>query len=308
MNRTNVIDTYHRVLLTVLFLGAVSLYWTVVPKMAMDWWNDPNFSHGLIVPVFSAYLIWEKRNDLKPFSCRDSAFSGLLILFAGAVLLVIGKAGGEYFTMRLSLVLVIGGLFRVVFGKDGFRRCLFPLGFLLFMIPIPYILYDGIAFPLKMVASWIGEHSLRSIGVPVFREGNIISLPTMVLEVADACSGIRSLFSLLAVASVAAYLGSRTIIVRTMVVISAVPIAVVTNSTRIVGTGVFIDLGYPQLAQGFFHTFSGWLIFLGGFALILATTLVGSHLESRLRAEAKPAFTVYAGRKIPLQRENDIES
>ena len=269
MNRTGVIDTYHRVFLSVLFLGAVSLYWTVVPKMARDWWNDPNFSHGFLVPIFSAYLIWERRNDLRPFSERASSFTGLFFLFVGALMLIVGKAGGEYFTMRSSLVLVIGGVFRIVFGKDGFQKCFFPLAFLLFMVPIPYILYDAIAFPLKMIASWLGEHSLTGIGIPVFREGNIIVLPNLQLEVADACSGIRSLMSLMALSTAIAYFFGLGIRRGAFLFLSAIPVSVCTNSLRILLTGILSFKYGQKAAEGFFHEFSGWAVFLAGAAVIL---------------------------------------
>jgi exosortase len=184
-------------------------------------------------------------------------------------MLIVGKAGGEFFMMRSSLVLLIAGLFQIVFGNAGFRRCLFPLGFLFFMVPIPYILYDAIAFPLKMIASWIGEHSLTGIGIPVFREGNIIVLPNLQLEVADACSGIRSLMSLMALATAAAYFLGLGMGRGAALFISAIPISVCTNSLRIVLTGILSYKFGQKAAEGFFHEFSGWVVFLAGAALIL---------------------------------------
>ncbi|MHB8773317.1 MAG: exosortase A [Syntrophales bacterium] len=279
---TKVIDPSYWVLMGLLGIGTITLYLTVVPGMVADWWNDPNFSHGFLVPVFSAYLIWERRESLELFPERETSTVGVFFVIAAMAMIVVGKAGGEYFTMRSSLVVLILGLSRIVLGREGFRKCLFPLTFLLFMVPIPYILYDAIAFPLKMIASWFGEYSLTLIGVPVFREGNIIYLPNIQLEVADACSGIRSLMSLMALASVVAYFMSTRAIRGTVLVASAVPISVVTNSMRILLTGILSYRFGQKAAEGFFHEFSGWVIFIVGAALI-----TGLGLLLRPRKETK---------------------
>jgi len=271
-------------LLPLALLIAATLYWTVVPKLVNDWWNDPNFSHGFLVPLFSAWLIWERRAELRAFDSKRTLLPGILLLLVGVAMLVVGKAGGEYFTMRSSLVFVTGGLFWIVFGGEGFRLCLFPIGFLFFMVPIPYILYDAIAFPLKMIASWFGEHSLTLVGVPVFREGNIMVLPNLQLEVADACSGIRSLMSLMALATAAAYFMSLGAARGGVLFLSAIPISIVTNSLRIFVTGVLSYKYGQQAAEGFFHEFSGWVVFLAGAFLI-----VGAGLLLRKREEKSPS-------------------
>lgn len=268
MGDTHSFHRQEKFLLPLTLLFAVTLYWTVLPKLVQDWWNDPNFSHGFLVPFFSAWLIWERRVQLRAFTSGRTLFPGILLVLAGVGMLVVGKAGGEYFTMRSSLVFVTGGLFWIVFGGEGFRFCLFPLAFLCFMIPIPYILYDAIAFPLKMIASWLGEHTLTLVGVPVFREGNIISLPNLQLEVADVCSGIRSLMSLMALATVAAYFATLGAARGGVLVLSAIPISIGTNSLRIFVTGVLSYKYGQRAAEGFFHEFSGWVVFLAGVFLI----------------------------------------
>jgi exosortase len=255
-------------LLSFSMLFATTLYWTVLPKLVHDWWYDPNFSHGFLVPFFSAWLIWERRVELRAFASRGTLLPGNILVLIGVAMLVVGKAGGEYFTMRSSLVFVTGGLFWIVFGGEGFRLCLFPLMFLFFMVPIPYILYDAIAFPLKMIASWFGEHTLTLVGVPVFREGNIMVLPNLQLEVADACSGIRSLISLMALATAAAYFMTLGGARGGVLFLSAIPISIATNSMRIFVTGVLSYKFGQKAAEGFFHEFSGWVVFLAGAFLI----------------------------------------
>lgn len=279
MARGNAVDMTNRFLLSMLFVGIVLLYWTVVPRMAREWWNDPNYSHGLLVPVFSAYLLWEKRNLLAPFRDTRSSLPGVLIVLLGTVLLILGKAGGEFFTMRSSLIFVMAGLFRIVFGADGFRKCLFPIGFLFFMVPIPYILYDAAAFPLKMIASWIGEHALAAIAVPVLREGNLIHLPNFQMEVADACSGIRSLMSLFAMSAAASHVLGLNIFKGIILFVSAVPVSLGTNSLRIVVTGFLANRYGRDAAEGFFHDFSGWLIFLSGAFLVFLLGLLLARIR-----------------------------
>jgi exosortase len=265
---TQPLPQQEKFLLPLVLLLAATLYWTVLPKLVHDWWDDPNFSHGFLVPLFSAWLIWERRAELRAFASKRTLLPGIFLVLVGVAMLVVGKAGGEYFTMRSSLVFVTGGLFWIIFGGEGFRLCLFPMAFLFFMVPIPYILYDAIAFPLKMIASWFGEHSLTLIGVPVFREGNIIVLPNLQLEVADACSGIRSLMSLMALATAAAYFMSLGAVKGGVLFLSAIPISIATNSLRIFVTGVLSYRFGQKAAEGFFHEFSGWVVFLAGAFLI----------------------------------------
>lgn len=267
-------------LLPLALLFVATLYWTVVPKLVHDWWDDPNFSHGFLVPLFSAWLIWERRAELRAFASKRTLLPGIFLVLLGVAMLIVGKAGGEYFTMRSSLVFVTGGLFWIVFGGEGFRLCLFPLAFLFFMVPIPYILYDAIAFPLKMIASWFGEHSLNFVGVPVFREGNIMFLPNIQLEVADACSGIRSLMSLMALAAAMAYFMTLGITRRGVLFLSAVPVSIATNSLRIFVTGILSYKFGQKAAEGFFHEFSGWIVFLSGGVALLLTSLALRNKKS----------------------------
>jgi len=255
---------------------AGGMYWTVVPPLVRQWLEDPNFSHGLLVPLLSAWLVWQRRQELTAFPYGESAWFGVALVLVGIALLVVGKAAGEYFTMRVSIPFVASGLFRIVFGREGFRRCLFPLAFLVFMVPIPYIAYDSVAFPLKLLASRVGEVSLGWFGVPVFREGNIINLPNLQLEVMEACSGIRSLASLAALSTVAAYLFSLGTVRGLVLVLCSVPVSVGTNTLRIFVTGVAAYRFGPQAAMGVFHEFSGWVLFLAGAALVLA---IGASLR-----------------------------
>ena len=237
------------------------LYFAVLSRLAAQWLNDPNFSHGFFVPAFALFVIWQKRAELARIPLQPT-WAGVVILLFGLVVLVIGVLGAELFLSRSSLLIVVAGLVVLFCGWPMFRAVLFPWAFLALMIPIPTILFNQITLPLQVLASKVASWSLPLLGVPVLREGNVIQLPEMALEVAEACSGIRSLLSLVTLAIIYGYLLTDSVRMRIALAIAAVPIAVAANSLRIVGTGLLVQYWDPDKAEGFFHTFSGWLIFL----------------------------------------------
>jgi exosortase len=237
------------------------LYSSILLHLVKQWWGDPNFSHGFFVPLFSLYVVWRNRERLRAIPSRPSAWGLPILVFALSVL-VLGVMGAELFLSRISLLFVIAGLVIFFFGWEMFRAVLFPWAFLILMIPIPTLLFSEITFPLQMLASKVAAFTLPLAGVPVLREGNVINLPAMPLEVAEACSGIRSLLSLTTLAIIYGYLMESRTWVRVVLAIAAVPIAVFANSFRIFGTGLLVQYWDPEKAQGFFHLFSGWLIFV----------------------------------------------
>src|SRR6266851_300272 len=237
------------------------LYYPILAHLVGQWWNDPNFSHGFFVPLFSAFVIWQERSRLTTLTLKPSWW-GLPFLGLGLCVLVVGQMGAELFLSRLSLLIVLGGLIVLFLGWNHLRALLFPLAFLVLMIPIPAIVFNQITFPLQLLASKVASTTLPWMGVPVLREGNVIVLPAMALEVAEACSGIRSLMSLTTLAVIYGYLMERKVGVRVLLAVASVPIAVAANSFRIVGTGLLVQYWDPEKAQGFFHEFSGWLIFV----------------------------------------------
>ena len=165
------------------------------------------------------------------------------------------------------LVLGAGGIV-FLFGWQYLRILAFPLAFPLLMVPIPAILFNQIAFPLQLLASRFGAGALQACSVPVLREGNVIVLANTTLEVAEACSGIRSLISLLTLGIVYGYFSDPRTWVRVLIALTTVPIAIVANGLRVAGTGIAAHYYGPAAAQGFFHTFSGWLVFVFAFALL----------------------------------------
>ncbi|MBW2186000.1 MAG: exosortase/archaeosortase family protein [Deltaproteobacteria bacterium] len=238
----------------------VLTYWSIVSGMVFDWNNDPNYSHGFLVPLISGYMIYQKWPELKKLTVEPSN-SGLLAVIGSLGLLILGFAGTEYFTMRVSLVFLLASIVIFWFGWVVFRALLFPLAFLLFMVPLPYIVYDAMAFPLKLLVAKFSVVSLKFMGIAVLREGNIIMFPQIVLEVADACSGLRSLMSLIALAVAYAAFSHTSHIKRIIIVLSAVPIAIATNMFRVIVTGVLAQYYGAAAAEGFFHEFAGITVF-----------------------------------------------
>jgi exosortase len=254
-------------LLFALLLIAV-LYRAVVPDMVQQWYEDPNYSHGFVVPFIAGYFIYEMRQELGETSV-EPWWPGFLLVACGILQLVVGWLATEYFTMRSSLVVALAGLVLLLFGKRLFRLMLLPLAYLLFMVPLPYILYDMVAFPLKIFVTKVSIGFLKLCGVVVLREGNVIQLPTTTLEVADACSGIRSLISLLALAVAYSFFIKITPMRRWVLVLAAIPIAVCANAVRVIGTGFLAQYWGARAAEGFFHEFAGLAVFVVAISLLV---------------------------------------
>ncbi len=257
------------------------LYYHIVPELISEWWTNPNFSHGFLVPLFSAFVVWHNRKKLLALPIEPT-WLGLVVVAGALGVLVVGQMGAEFFLSRTSLLLLIAGLVIYFLGWKHFRATLFPWAFLIFMIPIPVIIFNQLAFPLQFMAARVASDLLAAFGIPVLRDGNIIQLPTLSLEVAEACSGIRSLMSLGALAVIYGYFLENRNFPRVLLALSSIPIAVAANALRIMGTGL---LGYywnPDKAEGFFHEFSGWVIFVISLGLLLLVHGVLRWLMSRL--------------------------
>jgi exosortase len=245
------------------------LYYRILPRLVMEWWTDPNFSHGFLVPFFSGFVVWQNRKRLAALP-MEPAWSGLVVVAGALGILIVGVLGAEFFLSRSSLVFLIAGLVIYLLSWRHFRATLFPWAFLFFMIPIPVIIFNQVAFPLQFLAARLASSLLDLSGVPVLREGNIIQLPAMALEVAQACSGIRSLMSLGALAVIYGYFLETRNLPRILLALAAIPIAVVANGLRVMGTGLIAYYWNPDRAEGFFHTFSGWVIFVISLVLLFS--------------------------------------
>jgi exosortase len=247
--------------------GAV--YGQVLVRLAYDWWHDDNYSHGFLIPPLALYLAWDRRDRLTAAIVKP-ALSGLAVVLAGLAVLVAGRLGAELFLTRVSVIGTLAGSIVFLWGWRRLRVLIFPLAVLLLMIPIPAIVFNQITFPLQLWASRFGEATLTAAGIPVLREGNIIVLANTTLEVAEACSGIRSLVSLLTLGIMLGYFFERRQVARVLLAICTVPVAVIANASRVAATGIAAHYYGPAAAEGVLHTFSGWLVFIVAFCLLFA--------------------------------------
>lgn len=247
--------------------AAVIVYGPVLSSLVRQWASDENYSHGFIVIPFAVYFAWRDRRRLAALPVRPAA-AGLLLAIGALVLLVAGQLGAELFLTRVSLIGVTAGTILFLYGRAHLRALAFSLGLLFLMVPLPAVVFNQIAFPLQLLASRVGESVLSAAGIPVLREGNVLILPTTTLEVAQACSGIRSLVSLLTLAVLLGKLSEPRRWARVALAVLAVPIAIAANAARVAGTGLAADWIGPRAADGFFHEFSGWVVFVMAFSLL----------------------------------------
>jgi exosortase len=259
-----------------------AIYYRVLGKLVLDWWEIPDFSHGFLVPIFAAYLVWTKKDTLLNTRIAPT-WSGIAVVALGLVVLLLGIYGAELFLSRVSLVILLVGLVLCFGGWELTNELRFPLLVLLLAIPIPAIIFNEITLPLQTLASKLASALLPIFGVPVLREGNIIELPAMKLEVAEACSGIRSLLSLFTLAVFYGYFLEKSFLRRVILALASIPIAIAANAVRILGTGLCVQYWDPDKALGFFHEFSGWVMFLVSLGSLFIVHRIMRLVPSRKR-------------------------
>lgn len=304
-------------------------YAAVLVKLSRDWWLDENYSHGLLVPFIIGYILWLQCDKFATEPARPSVLLGGLAVAFALFALWTGVAGAELYTQRMSLVLLIAGTVVYFAGLNFLRLILVPLLLLILAIPIPAIVFNKIAFPLQLFASRCAVWSMSVLGIPVLRQGNVIELKplnsfdTKKLEVVEACSGIRSLMTLMTLAVVFAYFThpkspdgngplGRFAWLRnygfwrsTIIVCSAIPIAILTNASRVSGTGILSRYYGTQIADGFFHTFSGWAIYIVAFLLLF---LVGWVLDRLFKPKSSAAVKPGAMEEMSSREHTTVTS
>jgi exosortase len=266
----------------VILVGITAAYHDIFAGLVRQWNSDDNYSHGFIVLPLAAWFAWERRARLRALTPRPS-WAGLALVAGSLAVLLLGVLGAELFLSRVSLLGVIAGTVLFMWGWPHLRALAFPIAFLLLMIPLPAILFNQIAFPLQLFASQVGAGAMETVGVPVLREGNVLILPRTTLEVAEACSGIRSLVSLITLAIVLGQFALSRQWTRVALALAAVPVAIATNALRVAGTGIATHFWSPEAADGFFHAFSGWIVFAVAFAALLGIQRILAWMEDRRR-------------------------
>jgi exosortase len=274
------------------------VYASVLVKLGYDWWTDENYSHGLLIPFIIGYLLWIERDRFRRLPHRASTLWGAAAIACALLMLWAGTAGAELYIQRLSLALMLAGIVVYFWGFRVLRYAFVPFLLLFLALPIPTIVFNKIAFPLQLFASRCAVWAMGLFDIPVLRQGNVIELmplgarETKKLEVVEACSGIRSLMTLVTLAVVFAYFTYPTdgdverdgnggeaanwkralrrygFWRSVLLVLAAIPVAILTNALRVSGTGVLARYYGTRVADGFFHSFSGWVIYIVAFLLI----------------------------------------
>jgi exosortase len=294
--------------------AVVLAYATVLSKLGHDWWTDENYSHGLLVPFVICYILWSQRHRFARERQQPAMLAGLAVVSFGLVALWAGTAGAELYLQRTSLIFLFAGTVIYFWGFKLLRLMIVPLFLLWLAIPIPAIIFNKIAFPLQLFESRCAVSAMQLFDIPVLRQGNVIELmplgahETKKLEVVEACSGIRSLMTLVTLAVVYAYFThprdndpgngniSRRMLssVKTfrfwrsaLILLSAVPIAIFTNALRVSGTGILARYYGTKVADGFFHTFSGWVIYVVAFLMLFGVGWLFDLVRTNKKPEEK---------------------
>ena len=245
----------------------IACYAPILAALFRQWGSDEDMGHGFFVPVIAAYIVWQRREELLSINPRPN-WKGLLVVLYGALQMMVGVLGTELFTSRTAMVITLIGVVWTLGGDEVLRKLAFPLFLLFFMVPIPTVVYNQLTFPLQIIASKLAAGALTVMGVPVLREGNVLDLPSGPLSVVEACSGIRSLLSLTFLSLVYGYFFEQRRWVRVTLFLATIPIAIIANGSRVTVTGLLSQVN-PELAKGFFHESTGWVIFMIALGILI---------------------------------------
>ena len=261
-------------------------YAPVLRLLVSQWYGDADMGHGFFVPIVAGWIVWRRRDELLALRPQPN-YWGLLVVFWGMLQMLLGSLGAELFLARTAFIISIVGAVLFLGGTKMLRLLAFPLFLLLFMIPIPAIIYSQITLRFQIMASTIASTALNAIGVPVLQMGNVLELANgMQLNVAEACSGIRSLLSLSFLSLVYAYLFDRKVWMRAVLLIAALPIAIAANAMRVTLTGIIASVK-PEYAEGALHMFEGWVLFVVALLLLVGFHRLVNSIYDRLASRRK---------------------
>jgi exosortase len=275
--------SYPWVKIGALLLLILVLYVQVLQDLANDWWTEDSLSYGMLIPPLALYVAWIRR-DLTRAAPAVPDNRGLFLIGSACVLYALGKIGAEFFLPRISFVVLLAGLIWTYWGLARLKTMAFPILLLATMVPLPAIVYNAAAAPLQLLASDIATNVAQAVGISIYRDGNVITLAHVSLGVEEACSGLNSLSALIVASVLLGFLKCTRPITRFALFALSIPLAIAVNIVRVAGTAIIADY-HEEFAMGFYHSFSGWLVFVVGFgAQYLCTVLLVRLFESRRRA------------------------
>jgi exosortase len=248
------------------------LYGSVLLDLAHQWWRDPSVSYGILIPPLAILIAWLRRGHTFTHPVKPN-FRGLSLIALACLVYLTGKLGAEFFLPRISFVILLAGFVWTFWGTSRLRSLAFPLVLLATMVPLPVLVYSALSAPLQLFASNLATSIAQAVGVSVYREGNIINLANISLGVEEACSGLNSLSSMVVASLLLGFLQCGRTWTRALLFLLSIPLSIGMNVLRIAGTAVMADY-HEQFALGFYHSFSGWLIFVCGFALLYGFSVV----------------------------------
>jgi exosortase len=261
-------------------LLALALYASPLASLAYDWQHDEGASYGFLVPPIALYIAYMGRQRTFAFPARTDS-RGLILVLAACFTFLAGQLGGEFFTTRFSLIMLLVGVVWTFWGLARLGTLKLPFALLVTMIPLPAIIYNRVAVPLQLLASEAATWTVQAFGGSIYRDGNVLELPNVTLGVAEACSGLHSLASMVVASILLAYIECDRTIVRVALILLSVPLAIFVNVVRVTGTAFLAGFN-PDYATGFYHSFSGWLVFIAGFGgLWIIAKLLRLVLEPR---------------------------
>jgi exosortase len=250
--------------------------------LVRDWWTLPEAGHGLLLAPVAIWLAW--KSGIRP-DAKGNVALGVSMLVAAVLIRFMAGLAAELFTMRASVVLALGGLTVYHYGFRQLLRWWLPFLLACLSIPLPELITQALALPLQFKASQMGAALLRWREIPVLLTGNVIRLPGHELFVTEACSGLRSLTALLALAVLMGGLMFKHPVTRFLLVLLAIPIAIVINGVRVFMTGFLVYFVDPKMGEGFMHLTEGWLLFLVSLASIGALAWLGLQAERLVRRD-----------------------
>jgi exosortase D (VPLPA-CTERM-specific) len=270
----------------IVLAALVFSYWGVIQKLVQQWLGSEDYSHGILIVPIAIYLIWERRRELKAADIRTD-WRALPVLLFAVFVFIVGELGAELFTTRVSMLVFVVGLTWLLFGFQVLKILRFPLAFLFLMLPLPGFIYRNITFPLQLISTTGAVKFMHILGISAYQEGNVIDLGYTQLQVVEACNGLRFILPLFTLGVLFAYFGLKSVWKRILLVCGTIPIAIFANVFRIGTTGFIGRYWGPKAAEGFFHSFSGWAVFMLSVALFLVLMFIFRKLPPK---ETKPAI------------------